>query len=602
MDMRLDGHSLATRMTRIPKSTRFALGVGLLSILGVGCSGSIGAPGSSHSGGAGGGAGTMPGGPATGNGGAPGSGAGGMVVPPVMAGGAGSSFIDPTPGALARLTNVEYSQAVADLLGEPADASIRYRFPEDPRQHGFDNNVALLHISTANSQSYAAAAEAIATATFASPARRALVLSCDPATGAACLTAYIQTMGRRMYRRPLAADEVNGFTALAATAAVATDPTSGFQAVLQAMLQSPYFLFRVGIGTANPAQPTIVGLNGFELATRLSFLLWGTTPDDALLDKAQGGALDNPTGVTAVVAQMLGDPRSRRGVKRFYGQWLPLALISGPTADQDRVPNGDTALAADMVEETSRFVDNVFWGGGTVLDLLTAKYTFVSAKLATIYGVTAATTAANPWVRVDFGASSQRAGLLTQGTMLAAGSHGTKPSNTRRGEIIREQLLCNDIPSPPPGVNANVPPAQPGETEQQTFIRHTTDPSCASCHSLMDPIGWGLAGFDQTGAARTKDTNGQPISVAGQIKGMMPPDFNGPTDLAQKLAQSSQFRQCFAEQLFRYAYQRVETSMDAPGIAELQGRFEGSSWAFDKGLTALVLSDGFRYRNKGDAP
>jgi hypothetical protein len=520
----------------------------------------------------------------------------------VLTGEAGSAFIDPTPGALFRLTNVEYSQTVADLLGEPADASIRYRFPEDPRQHGFDNNVALLHLSTAQSDRYAAAAEAIVTATFASPARRALVLSCDPAAGAACLTTYIQTMGRRMYRRPLASDEVNGLTALAASAAVATDPTSGFQAVLQAMLQSPYFLFRVGIGTANPAQPTIVGLNGFELATRLSFFLWGTTPDDALLDKAQGGALDNPAGVGAVVGQMLVDPRSRRGVKRFYGQWLPLTLISGPTADQDRVPNGDTALAADMVEETSRFVDSVFWGGGTVLDLLTAKYTFVSARLATIYGVMAATTVANPWARVDFGTNSQRAGLLTQGTMLAAGSHGTKPSNTRRGEIIREQLLCNDIPSPPPGVNANIPPAQAGETEQQTFIRHTTDPSCASCHSMMDPIGWGLAGFDQTGAARTKDANGQPISVAGQIKGMVPPDFNGPTELAQKLAQSNQFRQCFAQQLFRYAYGRVETNMDAPGITQLEARFEGSNWAFDKGLTALVLSDGFRYRNKGDAP
>jgi hypothetical protein len=195
--------------------------------------------------------------------------------------------------------------------------------------------------------------------------------------------------------------------------------------------------------------------------------------------------------------------------------------------------------------------------------------------------------------------------LLTQGTLLAAGSHGTKPSNTRRGEIVREQLLCNDIPSPPPGVNAITPMPQAGETEQQTFKRHTTDPSCASCHSMMDPIGWAMAGFDQTGAARTVDTNGQPISVAGQVSGRPPfasYDFTGPTDLGQKLAQSNQYKQCFATQLFRYAYGRVETSMDTPGIAQLQGHFEGSSWAFDKGLAALAVSDGFRYRSKGDAP
>jgi hypothetical protein len=572
-------------MAGVCKSMQLMPWVWLLPLLGIGCTGIINPPGGSQ-----------------GSAGSSGTGAMQGSVPPLVTAEAGSSFVDPSSGALARLTNVEYSQTVADLLGEPPDASIRYRFPEDARQHGFDNNVDLLHISTAHCSAYEAAADAIATATFASPARRALVLSCDLTTGAACLTSYIQSLGRKMYRRPLTADEVNGFSTLAAGNTVATDPASGAQAVLDAMLQSPNFLFRVAIGVANPAQPAIVGLNAFELATRLSFLLWGTAPDGALLDKAQGGALDNPAGVAAVVGQMVADPRSQRGAKRFYGQWLPLTFISGPTADADRVPLGDATLAADMVEETSRFVDTVLWGGGTVLDLLTAKYTFVNARLATIYGVMAQTSTANPWVRVDFPATSQRAGLLTQGTILAAGSHGTKPSNTRRGEIVREQLLCNDIPSPPPGVSAIVPPAQAGETEQQTFARHTTDPSCASCHTLMDPIGWGLAGFDETGAARAMDANGQPISVAGQIVGMTPPDFNGPVDLAQKLAQSDQFRGCFARQLFRYAYGRVETNMDAPGIAQLQGRFEGANWVFGKGLTALALSDGFRYRNKGDEP
>ena len=378
MNMRRHEDSPAMRMAGVRKRGRRALLKGLLPLLAVACSGTIGQP-------------------------------------------TGSSFIDPSPGALARLTNVEYSQAVADLLGEPPDASVRYRFPEDPRQHGFDNNVDLLHVSTAHSDRYAAAAEAIATATFASPTRRAMVLSCDPSAGTVCLTTYIRTLGRRLYRRPLTADDVTGFATLAAGTTVPTDPTSDLQAILQAMLQSPYFLFRVAIGAADPAQPTIVGLNGFELATRLSFFLWGTAPDDTLLDKAQGGALDTRNGVAAVVAQMLVDPRSRPGIKRFYGQWLPLTMISGPTADQERIPHGDTALAADMVEETSRFVDSVFWGGGTVLDLPTAKYTFVSARPATIYGVTAPTTVATPWTRLDFGANSQRAGLLTQGTILAAG-------------------------------------------------------------------------------------------------------------------------------------------------------------------------------------
>jgi hypothetical protein len=148
-----------------------------------------------------------------------------------------------------------------------------------------------------------------------------------------------------------------------------------------------------------------------------------------------------------------------------------------------------------------------------------------------------------------------------------------------------------------------VPPPLPGESEQQTFARHTTDASCASCHTMMDPIGWGLSGFDQTGAARTLDTNGQPISTTGEIVGLTPPGFMGPIQLGQKIAASSQFEACFATQLFRYAYGREEDPVaDLPGINNMQGAFQKAQWAFAQGLTALVESDGFRYRVRGDEP
>jgi hypothetical protein len=352
-------------------------------------------------------------------------------------------------------------------------------------------------------------------------------------------------------------------------------------------------------------RPGIVGLNGFELATRLSYLLLGTTPTDALLDQAAAGALDTPTGASAVVQTMLADPLARRGVKRFYEQWLPLTEVSGPEADQERIPHaGDTVLAADLVSETSRFIDDVFWdSGATVPDILTAKYTFVNANLAKVYGLPAAgITATTPWQKVTFDASSPRAGVLTQGSLMAAGSHTDKPSNTRRGQMVREQLLCQDIPAPPPGVAGNPPAAQAGETEQQTFARHTTQASCSACHTLMDPIGWGLSGFDAAGAIRTKDTNGQPISVKGQVNGLTPPDFNGPVELGQKLAAAPEFKACFATQLFRYVYGRVETPADAAGITQLQTAFTTASWDLRGGLASLVGSDGFRYRNKGNAP
>jgi hypothetical protein len=588
-------------MAGTPIIGRLALAIAVFGAAGAACTGSIGgqaaAPQPSGSAGSGTGSGKA---------GAPGVPTGpGTTAPAGPVGGLNNSFIDQSSPALARLTNVEYSQTVTDVLGELPDAATRYRFPDDPRQHGFDNNVALLQISSTHGDRYAAAAEAIAAATFADPARRALVMTCDPATVATCLQTTTRHLGRRLYRRPLTDAEVTSFATLAMAGSVATDPSSGPRTVLEAMLQSPHFLYRVLLGVADAKRPGIVGLNGFEIATRLSYLLLGTTPDDALLDQAQNAALDTSDGVNKVVTQMLADPRARRGVKRFYEQWLPLTEVSGPTADAERIPHmGDKVLAADLVEETRRFVDDVLWdSGATVPDLLTAKYTFVNANIAKVYGLPAPMlTSTQTWQRVDFAAGSTRAGLLTQGSILAAGSHSDKPSNTRRGQMVREQLLCQDIPSPPPGVANNPPVAQAGESEQATFARHTTQASCAACHSLMDPIGWGLSGFDAAGAVRTKDSNGQVLSVKGQINGMTPPDFNGPIELGQKVGASTEFKACFARQLFRYVYGRVETASDEAGITELQGSFTTAAWNLGRGLTALADSDGLRYRNKGDAP
>jgi len=243
----------------------------------------------------------------------------------------------------------------------------------------------------------------------------------------------------------------------------------------------------------------------------------------------------------------------------------------------------------------------VLWDShGSVTDLLTARHTFVNASLAKVYGVTAP---AQGWQRIDFGATSPRAGILTQPSILAAGSHGvSKPSSTRRGQMVREQLLCVDIPSPPPGVAANPPAARAGETEQQTFAQHTSDTSCAACHTLMDPIGWGLSGFDGAGAVRSKDSNGQPLSMAGQINGFPMPAFSGPVELGQKIAASNDFRACIARQLFRYAFARVELAADMSGVDELQTAFEDSKWDLPTALARLVGSTAFRFHAKGDAP
>ena len=262
---------------------------------------------------------------------------------------------------------------------------------------------------------------------------------------------------------------------------------------------------------------------------------------------------------------------------------------------------GDKTLAADLVEETSRFIDDVLWdAGGGVPDVLTSRYTFVNANLAKVYGLPA--PAGGAWQKVMFDAASPRAGFLTQGSLMAAGSHNDKPSNTRRGQMVREQLLCQDVPSPPPGVDANVPPAQPGETEQQTFIRHTTVASCAACHTLMDPIGWGLSGFDAAGAVRTKDSNGQPLSLKGQVAGLSPPDFNGPVELGAEAG-----RVAGVQGVLRPAALPLRLRPRRDGGRRRRhhraaGRLHDGEVGSGGGPHGARGSDGFRYRNKGDAP
>src|SRR5450432_4161617 len=231
----------------------------------VGCTGKIGSTGPSGS------TGSMATGAGATSGGTGSAGAGptgpGTTAPPGPMGGLGNTFIDHDSPALERLTNIEYSRTVTDVLGEEPDAATRYSFPTDPTQHGFDNNVALLQISPAHADRYATAAESIAAATLADPARRALLASCDLSAGADCLQTVIKQVGRRLFRRPLTAAEVTGYAALAAAGAIASDPMSGPATVLQALLQSPHFLYRVQLGVADPkrAGAGIVGLSGFEL-------------------------------------------------------------------------------------------------------------------------------------------------------------------------------------------------------------------------------------------------------------------------------------------------------------------------------------------------
>jgi Protein of unknown function (DUF1592)/Protein of unknown function (DUF1588)/Protein of unknown function (DUF1587)/Protein of unknown function (DUF1595)/Protein of unknown function (DUF1585) len=552
------------------------------------------------------------GGPGPASGGAPGGSGSSTGVGSVGAAGTGSSTgsgqagaqgsngtVDPPPTLMRRLTNAEYSNAVSDLLGEPTGADVRFDLPEDPRGYGFDNDAEVETITSVHADRYSHAAETMVASVLGTPARRTQVLGCDPATGAACLTSIIQHFGRLAYRRPLTPAEVTGYLATATAAGTAT-PNDGVSAILQAMLASPYFLFRVELGSPDPQRAGLLRLTGFEMATRLSFFLRGTTPDDGLLDSAQKGQLDTVVGIAAAANQMLADPRAKAAVNHFYTQWLQLDDLASTSIDATKYKLWNPALQSAMAEESSRFVDSIIWTDGTsFLDLLTARYTYVNGALAAVYGLPAGD---GTWHRVDFPATSPRVGILTQASVLTLTSHSQSVSPTKRGLYVRSQLLCGQVPSPPPGVAGSPPPAVSGETERQQFARHTTVVTCAACHTLMDPIGWGLSQFDVIGNIRTVDAQNQPVAVDGLISGFTPPEFNGPVELAQRLRQSEEFAACVGTSLYRFAYGQSSTGQASSVIGEIEGAFKGQGYDFRKTLVALVSSDAFRYRKLPTGP
>ncbi len=545
---------------------------------GSGGNGGSGSGGSGGRAGSGGGSGGMSG---TGGSGATG-GSGGMPAGPV----------DPGPVYMRRLTNTEYDQTVVDLLGEPPNISVRMGFDKDPRVHGFDNNAEVETISNAHAEQYGKAADAIASAVVGAPARRSAVIGCDPAASD-CLRTFVTRFGRRAYRRPLTTDEVSRLVTVAGKAAPPGDVHFGYGQVIRAILQSPHFLFRVEIGTDQGPRSDLRGLTGYETATRLSYFLLGTTPSDRLLDLAQSGALNDVNGVEQAALDLLGDGRAKAVWSGFSNGWMGLYPL--PDLERSNFSAWTPTLASSMAEETRRLLEDHMWrDGASLLDVVSANHTFVNAELAALYKLPA--PSGGGFGRVELPASMLRAGILTHASILAANAKPERPSSILRGQFVRESLLCTEIPEPPPGVADDPPKPLPGESERDAFKRHTTDPTCESCHKYIDPIGWGLSNFDSIGAFRTVDIQGQPIDSKGYIEGFVNPEFDGPLDLVQRIRGAEDLPRCVSMQLMRWMLGRREVASDDATIQDLQNAFQTASWSFRGMVVAMVRSDAFRYR------
>jgi len=509
----------------------------------------------------------------------------------------------PTGGQspLRRLTHEEYDNSVRDLLGDTTGPG--KDFATDTLVGLFDNTATTQTVPELLAEQYLDSA-----ATLAEGVTDVKGLAgCDPAasgsTGTTCVKNFITKFGRRAFRRPLEADEVTRLQSVYDTAKAASDAQTGVRAVVAAALASPNFLFKPEFG----AQTAVGGVAAvgtqlvgqYEVAARLASFIWASVPDDMLLDAAQRNELKTKDQLSAQARRMITDQRAKPAVAEFYRQWFGLDRIEKTSKDTTTYPKFDDTLRAAMIEESKRYVDDVVWSGDAKLStMLSANYSFVNKPLADLYGVTSGAPAdANTFAKVDLN-PDQRAGVMTQGSVLAAYARPDQSSPVKRGQWVRVRMLCQDLPDPPANV-PQLPEPKDGISNRERFAMHTNNPACSGCHNLIDGLGFGLEAYDGIGAWRTMD-QGVAVDDSGEITSTQDIDgkYSGGTELAGLLAGSTQVRDCAPTQLLRYSLGRRDEPEDACSLSEVQAAFADSNGDLKELVIALTETDAFSMYRK----
>lgn len=533
-------------------------------------------------------------------GGSPTSAVGGTDLngPPTTPGAPGAESAGILP--LRRLTHREYSNTMVELLGDESKPGAKFE-PDFPGAAGYDSPDT---VATENARSYMQAAQDLAAAAIAS---KKLSIPCtapaDAAAESACVSTFVKDFGARAYRRPLVQGEVDDLLALFQTA---KSLGFGFEEAVthtvEAMLQSPNLLYHWEIGDQPPARDpedaSLVALNADQLAARLAYFLWESPPDAALQNAARAGQLATADGVASQAVRLLADDtRARRALFNFHRQWLHI--------DNLEAAGDDTGVGEQLAQELEAFVASVFvTGDGTLKSLLTAPYTFVNQTTAAEYGTTASGSGLTQLAL----SPTERQGILMQVPFLRG--NGNAPP-VRRGLVVYKQLLCGDVPAPPPDV-PQLPAQGPTTTTRERFATHAESACAKGCHALFDPWGFAFENFDSIGHYRT-DENGKPVDASGlpqadgRIGGITPkkvvvPFANG-IELVNALANSDEVAWCNSRHWTRYLLGRPETDADT---ASLTNAYVSAAYQADRSTTrpfsvrdflvAIVRTKAFRFR------
>ena len=491
-----------------------------------------------------------------------------------------------------RLDHREYQRSVDALFGAPVDLGVS--FAPDNVIDGYTNNAAALQVSGLLAEQYREAAEGMAGVIVDDLGR---YLPCDPVADGEpeCAAAFIDDFGARAFRRPVSDTERARYLSLFDEVAGEDGFAEGIRWLSAAILQAPGFLYRTELGQANGDGQ--YALTPYELASELSYLIVGAPPDADLLALAADGSLGDPEVLEAEATRLLADPRAVDNALRFADEWLGLDRLELVTRDPMLFPELTGDIRTAMRGEAERLVAEAFAGGGTLDELLTASYSYMTPDLAAYYGQSAAGEAdAEGFVRVER-EQGAGAGILASGALLTTHSLPTSSSPIHRGKLIRERFLCQHMPPPPPSVNASPPPVDPGLSTRERYTQHSEDATCAGCHQLIDPIGFAFEHFDAVGRFRELDGS-HAIDASGEILHSSSTDatFNGITELAEVLAGSEEVHGCYVDQWSRYALGTANAGDLDCARDELVDAFVESEGRLDSLVLALVRSPYFRLR------
>jgi Protein of unknown function (DUF1592)/Protein of unknown function (DUF1588)/Protein of unknown function (DUF1595)/Protein of unknown function (DUF1585) len=504
---------------------------------------------------------------------------------------------------LRHLSQQEYLNTVRDLLNDsstqalnvPAELPIAefdiFPFPEPST------------IGATESNSYESLAEALASNITS---KVGTILTCTPTAGntaseSACLTTFLNTFGLRAFRRPLTTAEVSGFQALYQTGrtTLALDFNGSVALIVEAMLQSPGFLYHWEQGPSptvhDTVNPNVIALDPYAIASRLSYFLTSTMPDQTLLAAAQAGQLTTSDQIVAQAQRLLKDTsgKAAAGVQNFFAQLLQITTLDDVSKDPTAYPNWAPPLQTAMETEFRTFFsNNILTGSGLFSDLFTSKSTVVNKDLAPVYGLSGVTATAMQTVTLD----ANRSGFLTMPAFLAVNGASNDSNGIYRGHAVYMQLLCHALTPPQNVVVPTPPPLTPGETSRQSFAAHSQAACAQGCHNLMDGFGFAFENYDGIGQYRTMD-NGSPVDSSATIHldGKDQTVANG-VQLSSILSTSAEAQQCFATQWVRYAVGRPETDADAASINSAAAAFSAANYNVRDLLVAVATSRTFRFR------